>query len=119
MSVSPEKIKDVAARLEHLGVQEGDVLEKFTLSSGSGGQKVNKTASCVFLKHLPTGITVKCGKNRSREINRFLARRELCERLEKELHGQKSLKELKLEKVKKQKQRRRRKLKSKISDDVI
>lgn len=65
-----------------LRVTEGDLLEKFVRGSGAGGQKINKTSNCVFLKHLPTGVCIKCQMDRSREMNRFLARRELCEQLE-------------------------------------
>jgi protein subunit release factor B len=65
-----------------LGIAEDDLVEKFVLGSGSGGQKINKTSSCVYLKHVPTGIEVKCQANRSREMNRFQAREELCDRIE-------------------------------------
>jgi len=65
-----------------LGIAEDDLLEKFILGSGSGGQKINKTSSCVYLKHLPSGIEVKCQANRSREMNRFQARKEICDTLE-------------------------------------
>lgn len=65
-----------------LRLGEDDLLEKFILGSGSGGQKINKTSSCVYLKHLPSGIEVKCQAHRSREMNRFQARLELCDRLE-------------------------------------
>ncbi len=73
---------DIDARLAALGVTEDDLVEKFIRGSGSGGQKINKTSSCIFLKHTPSGISVKCQLERSREMNRFHARRELCERLE-------------------------------------
>lgn len=65
-----------------LGITEDDLVEKFVLGSGSGGQKINKTSSCVYLKHLPSSIEVKCQANRSREMNRFQAREELCDRIE-------------------------------------
>lgn len=65
-----------------LRIAESDLVEKFVLGSGSGGQKINKTSSCVYLKHLPSGIEVKCQAHRSREMNRFFARHELCDRLE-------------------------------------
>jgi peptide chain release factor len=84
-----------------LGILDEDLIEKFILSSGKGGQKVNKTASCVYLKHIPTGIEIKCGRERSRELNRFFARRELCDRLEHTA-------EKRADKVRKQKKRRRR-----------
>lgn len=65
-----------------LQICEEDLVEKFILGSGPGGQKINKTSSCVYLKHLPSGIEVKCQAGRSREANRHLARVELCEALE-------------------------------------
>lgn len=69
-------------RLRQLGVDDADLTEQFILGSGSGGQKINKTSSCVFLKHLPSGTIVKCQAERSREQNRYLARVELCNKLE-------------------------------------
>jgi len=68
--------------MEELGIFEKDIDEKFVRSSGHGGQNVNKTSTCVYLKHVPTGIEVKCMKDRSQSINRFLARRELLKRIE-------------------------------------
>ncbi|HEY1123582.1 MAG TPA: peptide chain release factor-like protein [Haloferula sp.] len=65
-----------------LRISDEDLVEKFILGSGSGGQKINKTSSCVYLKHVPSGLEVKCQAGRSREMNRFLARHELCDRLE-------------------------------------
>lgn len=65
-----------------LRIADDDLVEKFVLGSGSGGQKINKTSSCVYLKHLPSGLEVKCQAHRSREMNRFQAREELCNRLE-------------------------------------
>ena len=82
MNVSQEKQDSLSIRMEKLGIREEDLIEKFILGSGSGGQKVNKTSSCVYLKHLPTGLEVKCQRERSREMNRFYARRELCDKLE-------------------------------------
>lgn len=80
--VSPEKQTALDARMARLRLAEDDLVEKFVLGSGSGGQKINKTSSCVYLKHLPSGIEVKCQAHRSREMNRFQARIELCDRLE-------------------------------------
>jgi hypothetical protein len=77
-----EKTAALEQRMAALGIAEGDLLEKFVRGSGSGGQKINKTSSCVFLKHLPTGVCIKCQMDRSREMNRFLARRELCDQLD-------------------------------------
>jgi protein subunit release factor B len=117
MAVSQQKKDELAARMLRLNIREEDLLEKFVLGSGPGGQKVNKTASAVYLKHLPTGIEVKCSKERSQDLNRFFARRELCERVEKEFFGIKTPKEKEIEKIKKQKKRKERKLKKKISSE--
>jgi peptide chain release factor len=114
MAVSKQKQEDLAARMRKLNILDEDLIEKFILGSGPGGQKINKTASCVYLKHLPSGIEIKCSKERSQEINRFLARRELCERIEKELFGIKTSKEKEIQKVRKQKKRKMRRNKIKL-----
>lgn len=106
--IRPEKIAELKSRMERLQIHDSDLTEKFITGGGSGGQKINKTSSCVYLKHGPTGIEVKCQKDRSRELNRFLARRELCDKLESQIHGVKTKKEVTAEKVRKQKQRRSR-----------
>jgi protein subunit release factor B len=80
--ITSEKTAALEQRMAGLGIAEGDLLEKFVRGSGAGGQKINKTSNCVFLKHLPTGVCIKCQMDRSREMNRFLARRELCDQLE-------------------------------------
>lgn len=77
-----DKTEALARKMAELNILESDLLEKFVRGSGSGGQKINKTSSCVFLKHLPTGVCIKCQIDRSRELNRHLARRELCDQLE-------------------------------------
>ena len=77
--VTPEKQAALQQRMALLGIDEADLTEKFVRGSGSGGQKINKTNNCVFLKHEPSGVAIKCQLDRSRELNRFLARRELCE----------------------------------------
>ena len=77
--ISSEAIEKIKARMALASVFEEDLEETFILGSGSGGQKVNKTSSTVRLYHAPSGMTVKCGENRSRELNRWLARRELAE----------------------------------------
>ena len=103
--------------MEKLGITEDSMVEKFIQGSGSGGQKINKTASCVYLKHTPSGIEVKCQQQRSRELNRFLARRELCERLEEIRDGKKSTRQQAMEKIRRQKRRRSRRAKNRMLDD--
>lgn len=113
---SPEKTAALEARMRGLNVTEETLIEKFIHGSGSGGQKVNKTASCVYLKHTPTGIEVKCQQQRSRELNRFIARKELCERLEEKRDGKKSAKQQAFEKIRRQKRRRSRRSKNRMLD---
>ncbi|RPJ05183.1 MAG: peptide chain release factor-like protein [Deltaproteobacteria bacterium] len=110
--VSEEKNRWLKERMEALGIREKDSEEKFVRSSGAGGQKVNKTSSCVYLKHLPTGIEVKCMKDRSQSLNRFLARRELVEKIGG-LAGQPTLKDVRMEKLKRQKAKRNRRARTK------
>ena len=100
-----------------LEIYEEDLVEKFILASGSGGQKVQKTSSCVYLKHLPSGIEIKCQKERSRELNRFFARRELCKKIEEKLKGIASERQKAHAKIRRQKQRRSRKTQQKILDE--
>ncbi len=83
--VSEEKNRWLKERMEALNILEKDIEEKFIRSSGHGGQKINKTSTCVSLKHIPTGIEVKCMRERSQSLNRFLARRELIKRIEMQL----------------------------------
>ncbi|RYG53506.1 peptide chain release factor-like protein, partial [bacterium] len=93
------------------------LLEKFIRGSGAGGQKINKTSNCVFLKHLPSGITVKCQLDRSREMNRFLARKEICDQLEALRDGQTSAKVQEIEKLRRQKRQRSRRSKQRSVAD--
>ena len=118
--LTSEKIAALEVRMAGLGLTEDDLLEKFVRGSGSGGQKINKTSSCVFLKHLPSGLCVKCQLDRSRELNRFLARRELCDQLEAIRDGQASAKTQAIEKLRRQKRRRSRRSKQRsIADKRI
>jgi len=113
-NVSPEKEKDLEKRMERLGVSEHDFQESFIRSSGPGGQKVNKASSCVYLVHLPTGLSVKCQKERSQAMNRFLARRLLLDRIERLQIGVVSAEKQKTEKIRRQKRRRSQRAKEKV-----
>lgn len=104
--VTPEKLAALHERMATLGITEADLLEKFTRGSGSGGQKINKTNNCVFLKHLPSGVCIKCQMDRSRELNRFLARRELCDQLDAIRNGRASARTQAIEKMRRTKRRR-------------
>jgi protein subunit release factor B len=110
-AVTDRKQAELEARMAGLGLREEDLEEKFVRSSGPGGQKVNKTASCVYLKHVPTGLEVKMQRDRSQPLNRYHARKRLCELMEEKTLGRESPAALKAEKVRRQKQRRRRRSK--------
>lgn len=114
--LSSQKEEELRQRMERLSIRDEDLIEKFIRGSGSGGQKVNKTASCVYLKHEPSGIEIKCQQDRSRVMNRFLARRELCEQLEEIAEGKKSKRQQLREKIRRQKRRRSRRQRQ---NDVI
>jgi peptide chain release factor len=105
---------DVLEKAEKLKVFAEDVEEKFIRGGGAGGQKINKTASCVWLKHLPTGIEVKCQRHRERERNRASAYKLLVNKVEVEVLGKKSEVAQKAFKVRKQKKRRSRRAKEKM-----
>lgn len=74
--------REIENRLAALGVRPGDVAERFVLGSGKGGQKIQKTSSCVWLRHGPTGTEVRCQRERSQALNRERAWEELCGKLE-------------------------------------
>ena len=114
MPVSPEKEKALLDRMERLGVAESDFRETFVRSSGPGGQKVNKTSSCVQLVHLPTGLSVKCQRERSQAMNRFLARRLLLDRIEKLQKGVVEAERDRVEKIRRQKRKRSKRAKEKM-----
>ena len=113
-SVSSEKEAALRERMDRLGVSENDFRETFVRSSGPGGQKVNKTSSCVCLVHVPTGLSVKCQQERSQALNRFLARRLLLDRIERIQTGMLSAEKQRIEKIRRQKRRRSRRAQEKI-----
>ena len=91
-----------------------DVVEKFIRSGGKGGQNVNKNATCVYLKHIPTGIEVKMSRERSQAVNRFLAWRLLAEKIKERSKGIKTKRRQKIEKIRRQKRKRSKRAKEKI-----
>lgn len=113
-TVTPRKQKQLEARMAELGIAEDDLVERFIRGSGSGGQKINKTSSCVYLLHRPTGIEVKCQRERSQALNRFFARRELCEKRAEQIEGEKSRRQQAQERIRRQKRRRSRRAKENV-----
>src|SRR5689334_8825500 len=112
--VSPGKEKSLNERMQALGIREEDIEEQFVRSSGAGGQKVNKTSSCVVLHHRQTGIRVKCQQERSQALNRFLARRLLVDKVEAKIKGAASAAEQEIARIRRQKRRRSRRSKEKM-----
>jgi len=116
-SVRKEKEDALRKKMDSLGIFEKDIVEKFIRSSGKGGQKVNKTSSCVYLKHLPTKIEVKCQRERSQAINRFLARRILTDKIEEMIKGKESEEQQRIAKIRRQKRKRSKRAKLKMLED--
>lgn len=112
--VTQEKWDQIEQRMARLGIQDDDIVEKFVRGSGSGGQKINKTSSCVYLKHEASGIEVKCQQSRSRESNRLLAREELCRTLEERQQQRSQARRQATEKARRRNRPRPRKVKEKI-----
>ncbi len=103
--------------MKALGLREEDLEETFVRSGGPGGQKVNKTSSCVMLFHRPTGLRVKCQTERSQALNRFVARRLLLDKLERRLKGFVAAERSRIEKIKRQKRKRSRRAKARMLED--
>lgn len=115
--ITQEKWEKLYERMAALGVREEELTENFIRGSGSGGQKINKTSSCVQLRHAPSGIEIKCQASRLQGSNRFFARRDLCDKLEEKILGVKSQKRQEQEKIRRQKRRRSRRAKNKMLDE--
>ncbi len=115
--VSPDKAAQLAQRMAALGVREADLEETFVRSGGHGGQNVNKTATCVMLRHRPTGLQVKCQATRQQGLNRFLARRLLLDKIEEQRTGRVMAERARVEKIRRQKRRRSRRTRQRMLAD--
>ena len=115
--ISPETIEKIKSLMAEAFVYEDDLEESFIMGGGPGGQKTNKTSSVVRLSHEPSGVAVKVGESRSREDNRWLARRMLAETILEREHKRKSEARQKREKIRRQKRRRSRRQKQKMLAD--
>lgn len=135
--VSPTKQKELEERFKRLGIREEDLQEHFVRSSGAGGQNVNKVSTCVVLQYNPKAIAVegkvpsrelgmegatqapiiiKCQQTRTQVLNRYYARKILCEKLEQKILGEKSKIQQSFEKIRRQKRKRSKRAKEKMLD---
>ena len=105
---------ELEERMAGLGIREDDLEESFIRGTGAGGQKINKTSSTVVLRHKPSGIEVRCQKERSQVMNRHFARAELCDRVEEQRAAAKLAERSAIEKTRRQKRKRPKGLKEKI-----
>lgn len=109
-----EREDALTQQMQRLGIREEDILERFVRSSGPGGQNVNKVSTCVYIKHLPSGIEVKCMRERSQGQNRYAARRILLHKIASYRAAAIAEERQRLEKLRRQKRGRPRALKLRI-----
>jgi protein subunit release factor B len=112
--VNPVKEKELRERMDAINLREEDIEELFVRSGGKGGQKVNKASTCVYLKHIPTGIEVKCQEERSQALNRYRARVILIKKIDELIKGKESEERQRIEKIRRQKQKRSKRAKEKM-----
>ena len=113
-SVSLSKEKELGEKMEALNIREEEIRESFIRSGGKGGQHVNKVSTCVYLKHIPTGIEVKCQEERSQSLNRYRARVLLVKKIDQMIKGRESEERQKIEKIRRQKRKRSKRAKEKM-----
>jgi protein subunit release factor B len=114
MPLHGDKARELEGRLARLGIRAEDLEETFVHSGGKGGQNVNKVATCVVLVHRPTGVAVKCQRERSQGANRLIARSMLADKIEEIRLGAASKRQQDAERVRRQKRRRSRRAKNKM-----
>lgn len=106
---------ELQLRMAKLGIKEEDLEEQFTRGTGAGGQKINKTSSTVQLRHLASGIEIRCQRERSQSSNRYWARVELCDRIEE----QRAAAKLELQQAREKKRRQTRKRPRGVKERIL
>ncbi|MFA6093221.1 MAG: peptide chain release factor-like protein [Elusimicrobiota bacterium] len=104
--VRPEKLQALKERIARLGLDLAQVEESFSKGGGKGGQKVNKSANRVILRYAPLSLVIRCHRERSRSLNRFLALRELVDRIEMKVSPESSERLREIGRLRKKKARR-------------
>ena len=115
--VSQETLQALQRRMLALGIREQDLRESFVTSQGKGGQNVNKVATCVLLVHEPSGMSIKCQKERSQGMNRYFARKLLADKIEEVKLGAESRRVQEAERIRRQKRRRSRRARNRMLAD--
>lgn len=113
-SITPAKENQLKEKMDALNIREEDLEESFIRSGGKGGQHVNKVSTCVYLKHIPTGIEVKCQAERSQALNRYRARVLLVKKIDQMIKGKESEERQRIEKIRRQKRKRSKRAKEKM-----
>ena len=116
--ITAQKLADLRARIARLGIQLSDIEEKFSRGSGKGGQKLNKTSNCVQLSYPRYSLTVRCQRERRRSVNRFLALRELVDKVELLVSPATSRILAERDRVRRSKNRRRQRQMAKAGEDT-
>ena len=115
--LTPATIARIRELMAEASVFEEDIEESFILGGGPGGQKTNKTSNVVRIKHEPSGLNIRFGETRSREDNRWLARRALAEAILERENKRKSARRQEAEKKRRQKRRRSRRQKQRMLEE--
>ena len=115
--LTPATIARIKELMAEASVFEEDIEESFILGGGPGGQKTNKTSNVVRLKHDPSGLNIRFGETRSREDNRWLARRALAEAILERENKRKSARRQEAERKRRQKRRRSRRQKQRMLEE--
>jgi protein subunit release factor B len=114
LKVSAAKESALRAKMASLDIREEDIEESFIRAGGPGGQKVNKASTAVYLRHIPSGIEVKCSRERSQPLNRYYARKILAAKIENLIKGRESEERKRIEKLRRQKRKRSKRAKEKM-----